>query len=95
MFNGTIQVNFYSEKNGFIAKCEPLNLVTQGDTLQEAADMFDEAIKILFEDLIENDNLENYLVSMGWDVTDNKVITPRLEGSRYIDLNEIADKVNG
>ncbi len=56
---GSVPVEFYPQKDGYVAYCKSLDLVTQGDTLEEAKVMFNEILEIFLLDLVENNNV-NY-----------------------------------
>lgn len=50
----------------WIGVCPPLNLNALGDTYQEALSMANEATILLFEDLLEESELDGYLERQGW-----------------------------
>ena len=66
----------FEQDNRWIAYCPALRLSTYGDTLEEAAEMFPEALEILLEDLIESGKLEKVLVSLGWSLKPTKYAPP-------------------
>ncbi|MEI6728187.1 MAG: hypothetical protein WCK98_00950 [bacterium] len=65
---GQIPVQIKPVENGFVAICYPLNLVTQGDTKEEARSMFQEMLGIFLQDLVESGNLESVLIEAGFSV---------------------------
>ena len=50
----------------WIAECEPLDLVIEGDTLEELYSVIGEASSVLFTDLFADNELEDFLRDRGW-----------------------------
>ena len=61
-----LPVSFIEEGSSVIAYTPALDLSTCGDTREEAKQMFDEAVKIFFKDLVENSTTDDVLSSLGW-----------------------------
>ena len=53
------------EKDGFVVECVDLNIVSQGDTLQEARKNIREAILLHFKSAFELDILDDELEKLG------------------------------
>lgn len=66
----------FEQDNQWVAYCPALRLSTYGDTMEEAAEMFPEALEILLEDLLESGKLEKVLVGLGWSLTSKKYAPP-------------------
>lgn len=50
----------------WIAECRPLGLSMEGDTLDEVRGLIGETMHALFLDLIEDGDLEAFLLEKGW-----------------------------
>ena len=50
----------------WVAKCEPLKLVAEADTIDELKEIIAETLATLFEDLIRDGDLEDFLQEVGW-----------------------------
>ena len=61
-----VPVDFFKENGHFIAFCKPFDLVTQGNTLEEAQKRFQELIPVFIEDLKERGTLDEVLTELGW-----------------------------
>ncbi len=75
MFTVNIATNlqwmaFETESGTWVARCEPLCLTLEGDSLDELHSLIPEVLKGLFEDLVEDDELEQFLVDRGWRAED-------------------------
>jgi predicted RNase H-like HicB family nuclease len=68
LIEGEVPFSIIKSEFGYTAISYPLNLATQGETLEEAKLMFDEALYILLEDLIENNILEETMLEAGFRV---------------------------
>ena len=76
-----LPIQIIKEKYGYSSICPFLNIASQGETIEKALEVIKEAIKIFFEDLIENGNLEEALQDCSWtiELTKNspiKIIIP-------------------
>jgi hypothetical protein len=58
-----------STSNRWIGSCDALNLSTEADTLDELHSLIPEAIHLLMIDLLQDDELEDYLKKRGWVAT--------------------------
>ena len=70
---------FATESRTWIARCEPLGLTLEGDSLDELHGLIPEVLRGLFEDLIEDDELEQFLLDRGWREEDIPVHDPNVE----------------
>ncbi len=61
-------IQIIKEKDGYSSICPVLNIASQGETVEKALEIIKEAIKIPFEDLIENGNLEEVFQDCGWTI---------------------------
>lgn len=71
------------ESDTWVAVCPALNLNACGDTFQEAQEMANEAIQLLFQSLFEADELEAFLRRNGWTVQSP---LPARNGRPFFDL---------
>lgn len=63
---GNLPIQIIQEENGYSATCSILNLSSQGETIEEALEAFNEVLVIFLEDLIETDSLEKVFLECGW-----------------------------
>jgi predicted RNase H-like HicB family nuclease len=76
-----MQVNFnlpvmvLKEGDVFVAYSPAIDISTVGETFEKAQSQFEEAVQIFFEEITENNTLEEALFELGWQKKDN-VITP-------------------
>lgn len=68
ILKGEVPVQIVKENGGYSAICYQLNLASQGDTVEEAKQMFSEALVLFIEDLYESGNLESVLLESGFNV---------------------------
>lgn len=61
-----LPVALIHEDGSVVAYTPALDLSTCGKTEKEARKMFNEAVQIFFDDLIDNGNLPEVLTSLGW-----------------------------
>jgi len=61
-----LPVTFIEEGGSVVAYTPALDLSTAGKDLEEAKKMFSEAVKIFFDDLIENNTVDEVLAPLGW-----------------------------
>ncbi|MCD4780048.1 MAG: type II toxin-antitoxin system HicB family antitoxin [Candidatus Omnitrophica bacterium] len=64
--NLKLPVQIIKENDAFVAYTPALDLSTQGDTYEEAQQMFEELINVFFAELIEMGTLEKVLKECGW-----------------------------
>ena len=64
--NVSLPVQIIKEGNVYVAYCPVLEIATQGDTYEQAHEMFQELVKVFFDDLIERGTLEKVLLDLGW-----------------------------
>ena len=56
----------HTESGVWVAECEALGLTMEGDSLDDLHGVIGEACGTLFADLIEDDELDEFLRSRGW-----------------------------
>ena len=61
-----LPVTFIEEEDAVIAYTPALDLSTCGKNRKDAEQMFSEAARIFFNDLVENDTVEEVLSGLGW-----------------------------
>ena len=74
-----VPVSMSCQGNQFIAYSHALDLVTCGDTREQAQQNFHEAVQIFIEDLIEQDVLDDVLEELGWAKEDEHWTPPAWE----------------
>lgn len=52
--------------NRWICVCEPMNLVLEADSMEEIPSLINEAMHLLLVDLLEDNELDEYLRARGW-----------------------------
>jgi hypothetical protein len=50
----------------WVGICEPMNLTTEADSLDELFSVIDETMQLVLRDLLEDNELNGYLRDMGW-----------------------------
>ncbi|MGH9638271.1 MAG: hypothetical protein ACRD72_25840 [Candidatus Angelobacter sp.] len=55
-----------STSNRWIAVCEPMNLVLEGDSVDELRSLINETTHMLMLNLLEDNELEEFLRARGW-----------------------------
>ena len=61
---------FYTEQEGaVVAYCPSLDLSTYGDTMEDAAAAFDDALAVLMQDVQQKGTLDEVLSALGWQRT--------------------------
>lgn len=61
-----LPVTFIEEGDSVIAYTPALDISTSGSTRQEAHAMFQEIVRIFFNDLMENNTADEVLTGLGW-----------------------------
>src|ERR1700733_431333 len=61
----------------WIAVCQPMNLVMEADSIDELRSLINEAMQLLLVDLLQDNELEEYLRERGW-----KALPPAPVGKR-------------
>lgn len=64
--NVNLPVQIIKEGKVFVAYCPVLDIATQGDTYEEAQEMFNELVRVFIDDLIERGTFEKVLLDLGW-----------------------------
>ena len=50
----------------WVAMCEPFGLTMEGESLDELYDNIGESVQLLFEDLLDDGELDSFLKARGW-----------------------------
>ena len=53
-------------KGRWVGMCDDLDIVVEADNLEELISMFQESVELLFEDLMEKGDLDQFLSEKGW-----------------------------
>lgn len=61
-----LSVLVFQEGEFYVSYCPSLEMTSYGDSIQDAKDAFDEAMRIYFEDCQKNKTLQQDLISHGW-----------------------------
>jgi predicted RNase H-like HicB family nuclease len=61
-----LQVSIIKQGKRYVAYSPALDISTTGKDLREAQKRFSEMIDIFFEELIENNTLDDVLLGLGW-----------------------------
>jgi hypothetical protein len=75
-----LPVTFIEEDDAVIAYTPALDLSSCGKNRKEAHTMFQEAVRIFFNDLVENNTAEEVLGGLGWkkDAIKSSWVPPRI-----------------
>lgn len=68
VLDAKIQCSVYrtEESDSWIVECDTLSVIVEGDSLEEACNLADEAISLLFTDLLDEGDLDLFLKKHGW-----------------------------
>jgi len=69
VINGKLLLEVFEDGNGYSSTCQALGTHSYGDTEHEAFSNLKGAMDLLFQDLVESGDLEEYLQELGWNVT--------------------------
>lgn len=61
-----LPVTFIQDGDSVVAYTPALDLSTAGKDVEDAKKMFDEVVRIFFNDLVENNTVDEVLGSLGW-----------------------------
>jgi predicted RNase H-like HicB family nuclease len=67
-----IEAEFWREGSQFVARANPLNVVTCGDTREDAEQALEEAVELFLETAREIGTLEDLLIECGYSAVDDK-----------------------
>ena len=73
-----ITIEIWKKNKWFVAKCPELDFISQGPTPDEAKKNLIEVINIQFEEMMEQQTLEDYLEECGF-TANHDVIIPNIE----------------
>ena len=65
-YNVNLPVMIFKEDDAFVAYTPALDLSTVGENFEIAKKRFNEAVKIFFQEVIENGTIEEVLAGNGW-----------------------------
>lgn len=71
-----LPVSILKEGDVFVAYSPAIEVSTVGETFQEAQQRFEEAANIFFEEIIENNTLEDALLELGWQKENKQLVPP-------------------
>jgi hypothetical protein len=60
------RAHYSPSSHRWIGICDPMNLTMEADSLDELHSVINEAIQLMFRDLLEDKELDAYLTGMGW-----------------------------
>ena len=91
---GNLKVSVFKEGEHFIANCTDLDLVTYGDSYEQALKHFDEALEGFIEECVAKGVLRKVLLECGFQ-EDRKTLKPPEEiGTKLIPLELLNAKIN-
>jgi len=61
-----LPMQIIKEDNVYVAYCPALEIATQGETFEEAEQMFDELVRIFIEEAYNRGTLDKVLKDCGW-----------------------------
>ena len=74
----SVPVSILKEGDNFIAYSPVLDLSTVGKTFAEAKMMFEEAVKIFFEEIVAKRTIDEALSELGWQKKKKTFIPPTI-----------------
>ncbi len=89
LITGNLPIAFYKEGSTIIASCPVIDLVTCGDTYEEARQNFTEALQSFLEECIEMDTIDSVLISCGFTKHQHKKSAPSWESPESIAQSDI------
>ena len=78
----SLPVIVMKEASGFVAYSPALDLSTVGETFDKAKVMFEEAVDIFFEEIIEKGTVDRALEELGWQKVNREYIPPVVVGQQ-------------
>lgn len=81
--NFKLGVLFIEEEGSIIAYSPALDLYTQGENLEEAKKMFEDAADLFFDEIIESGTYHDVLLDLGWKVSESDpegLVPPEIVG---------------
>jgi len=73
-----LTIEMWQKGKWFIARCPELDIVSQGESKDEARQNLNEVIAIQFEQMVESGTLEDYLIECGY-ARENDMFVPKIE----------------
>jgi len=67
------------EEDQWVADCPPLKLVVQGETLGELHEAIEDSLSLLFEELVDSGDLNQFMFQHGWEAVSPLPETPSSE----------------
>jgi len=74
------------EDDVWIASCDALDVVSQGDNREDAGHMLSEALQLFLESCLERGTLEDVLRESGFEPAGGKPVSDEIEGEEYLDV---------
>lgn len=78
----SLPVIVMKEASGFVAYSPALDLSTVGKTFDEAKSMFEEAVGIFFEEIVEKGTVSRALEELGWQKVNREYVPPMIVGQQ-------------
>jgi len=72
-----VTIEFWKEGGVYVTRCPELDMLSQGDSLEEAKSNLFEVIEIQFEEMEEMGTLDEFLEENGFRVKDNILTSQR------------------
>lgn len=79
-----VEVCLYVDEGHHIAHCPALDISSYGETPEEAKNMFNEAVRVFFEEVVSRGTLNDILLDLGWTLSRKPEINyqpPQLSGN--------------
>lgn len=83
----SLPVIVMKEATGFVAYSPALDLSTVGETFDKAKAMFEEAVGIFFEEIVEKGTVDQALEELGWQKVNRKYMPPVIVGQQTESFN--------
>lgn len=77
-FNFKLPVSIIKEGKKYVAYSPALDLSTSGNSYESVKKRFEEIVDIFFEELVENNTVEDVLYNLGWKRVQSKWSPPMI-----------------
>ena len=91
---GSLTVSVFKEDEHFIADCSALDLVTYGDSYEQALKHFEEACSLFIEECVDKGVLREVLLECGFQEDRKTLKPPEVVGTKLIPLELLNAKIN-
>jgi predicted RNase H-like HicB family nuclease len=81
-----IEAELWREGSQYVARANPLNVLTCGDTREEAESALEEAVELFLETAREMGTLEDVLVECGYSIVEDKWVVAAKPERRSLQL---------